>query len=210
MAEKYNKAMNKIELSAEARERILGNIQGMELDAPRRGRVTQFPQWKRWTALAACAAVVLLAAVSLNPRTELDPSGVQGSVQIANGIVEYADAQELSDSLGFAMPELAELPFPVTETAYENYWGNLGQISYVGAAQRITVRMQPGGEDVSGDYNAYAEISTVAVNGRDVTLKGNNGAVSTAIWTSNGYSYAISADTAISAEAMTKLVAQIV
>ena len=120
LAEKYNEAMNKIELSAEARQRLLGNIQKMDLDAPRRGKVIQFPQWKRWAAMAACAVVVLLAAVALNPRTNIDPNEQQGSVQIANGIVEYATSQELSDSLGFPMPELTELPFSVTETTYEN------------------------------------------------------------------------------------------
>ena len=209
LAEKYNEAMNKIELSAEARQRILGNIQKMDLDAPRRSKVIQFPQWKRWAAMAACAVVVLLTAVALNPRTNIDPNEQQGGVQIANGIVEYATAQELSDSLGFPMPELTELPFSVTETTYENYWGDLGQITYTGAEQRVTLRMQPGSEDVSGDYNTYAEVKTVTISGCDVTFKGNGGAVSTAIWTSNGYSYAVSADVPMRADAMTALIAQV-
>ena len=209
MAEKYNEAMNKIELSVEARARILGNIQKMELDAPKRGKVVQFLQWKRWAAMAACAAVVLLAAVALNPRGNIDPDDQIGSVEIANGIVEYASAQELSASLGFSMPELSELPFSVTEAAYANYWGDLGQITYTGAEQRVTFRMQPGDVDISGDYNAYAEVKTVPVGGCDVTFKGNGGAISTAIWTSNGYSYAVSADVPMSADAMTALIAQV-
>ena len=65
LAEKYNVAMNRLELSAEARQRILGNIQGMGLDTPKRGKVFPFPRWKQWATLAACAAVVLLAAITL-------------------------------------------------------------------------------------------------------------------------------------------------
>lgn len=209
LAEKYNEAMNKIELSAEARARILGNIQKMDLDAPRHGKVIQFPQWKRWAAMAACAAVVLLAAVALNPRGNTDPNEQQGGVAIANGIVEYASVRELSESLGFTMPELTDLPFSVAETVYANYWGDMGQISYADAEQRITLRMQPGNEDISGDFNNYTEIKSVTINGCEVTLKGNGGTVNTAIWTRDGYSYAVSADVPLSAEAMSALIAHV-
>ena len=210
LAEKYNEAMNKIELSAEARQRILGNIQEMNLDVPKRSKVVQFPQWRRWAAVAACAAVVLLAAVTLqNSRMNTEPDE-QGGVTFANGIVEVADAQALSKAVGFPVPELSGLPFPVTETTYASYWGELAQISYVvGEEQTVTLRVQPGSEDISGDYNNYAEISTVSINGRDVTFKGNAGTVSTAIWTSGGYCYAVSADVPMFTDAMTALIAAI-
>ena len=209
MAEKYNEAMNKIELSAEARQRILGNIQEMDLDVPKRSKVVPFPQWRRWAAVAACAAVVLLAAVTLqNPRMNTEPDEQDG-VTVANGIVEVADALALSEAVGFPVPELTDLPFPVTETTYTSYWGELAQISYVGEEQTITLRVQPGSEDVSGDYNNYAEVSTVTINGCDVTFKGNAGTVSTAIWTNDGYSYAVSADVPMNVEAITALIATI-
>ena len=209
LAEKYNEAMNKIELSTEARQRILGNIQDMDLAAPKRGKVVPFPQWRRWAAVAACAAVVLLAAVTLqNPRMNTEPDE-QGGMTVANGIVEVADAQALSEAVGFPVSELTDLPFPVTETTYTSYWGELAQISYVGEEQTVTLRVQPGSEDISGDYNNYAEISTVTINGCDVTFKGNSGTVSTAIWTNDGYSYAVSADVPMSVEAMTALISTI-
>ena len=209
LAEKYNEAMNKIELSAEARQRILGNIQEMDLDEPKRGKVVPFPQWRRWAAVAACAAVVLLAAVTLqNPSMNTEPDE-QGGVTVANGIVEAADAQALSKAVGFPVPELTGLPFPVKDTTYASYWGDLAQISYVGEEQTITLRVQAGSEDVSGDYNNYAEISTVTINGCDVTFKGNDGTVSTAIWTNGGYSYAVSTDVPMSVEAMTALITTI-
>ena len=155
------------------------------------------------------AAVVLLAAVTLqNSRMNTEPDE-QGGVTVANGIVEVADAQALSKAVGFPVPELSGLPFPVTETTYASYWGELAQISYVGEEQTVTLRVQPGSEDISGDYNNYAEISTVSINGRDVTFKGNAGTVSTAIWTSGGYCYAVSADVPMFTDAMTALIAAI-
>lgn len=209
LAEKYNEAMNRLALSDEARQRILGNIQEMDLNVSKRSKVVEFPQWRRYAAIAACAAVVLLAAVTLNPRANTEPDEQLGSVTVTNGIVELADAQELSEALGFPVPELSGLPFPVTETTYASYWGELAQISYAGEEQTVTLRVQPGNEDVSGDYNNYAEVSTVAINGCDVTLKGAGGTVSTAIWIDGGYSFAITADVPISADAMGALVAGI-
>ena len=49
---------------------------------------------------------------------------------------------------------------------------------------RLFVRKEAGDMDISGDYNIYAEESTVTVGAYSVTLKGNDGMVSTAIWTS--------------------------
>ena len=210
LAEKYNEAMNKIELSAEARARILGNLRNTEADAPKRGKVVQFPQWKRWAALAACAAVVLLAAVALNPRGNIDPVGQQGSVQIANPLVDYATLADAAKAAGF------ELTAPETVEGYSGdktiqvVDGSMIQIIYSDNSEnRLFVRKQAGDADISGDYNDYAEIKAVTVNGCDVTLRGSDGKVSTAIWTSGGYSYAVSADVPMTADAMTALIAQV-
>jgi len=68
---------------------------------------------------------------------------------------------------------------------------------------------EAGSADISDDYNEYAEVGTIAVGEYEVTLKGDAGAVSTAIWTSGGYSYAVMSDVPMGADAMTALVAQI-
>lgn len=211
LAETYNEIMNRVELSEEARQRILGNLQYAKPQQKTTGKVISFTRWKRWGAAAACAAVALLAAVTLqNPHNAVMPGAQQGAVTIANGIVEQADAQELSKTLGFPVPEPTALPFSVTERSYASYWGEMAQIEYRGADQAVTFRVQPGSEDISGDYNAYAEVNTVSVNGCAVTFKGNGGFVSTAIWTNNGYAYAVSADVPLSAAEMAALVASVV
>ncbi len=55
------------------------------------------------------------------------------------------------------------------------------------------IRKAEGSDDISGDYNTYRQKKQITVNGASVTLKGNNGKINLATWSSNGYSYSISA-----------------
>jgi|GEM_PF-2372902 len=68
---------------------------------------------------------------------------------------------------------------------------NTIQVSYKNGDAELLLRKAKGTEDISGDYNTYAENTTEDVNGMSVKLRGSNGKVSTAVWTSGGYSYAI-------------------
>ena len=70
-------------------------------------------------------------------------------------------------------------------------------------------RKAKGADDISGDYNSYAETKTARVNGADVTLKGTDGKVSTAVWCAGGYSYAVLSDTPMASDIMTDLIAEI-
>lgn len=172
-----------------------------------------FPQWKRWAALAACAAVVLLAAVTLNPREPATPDGPldqQGAVQIANPFADYASLDDAARAAGF------ELIAPETVEGWDGeklvqvMSGSMIQLVFRDSSEnRLYIRKEAGSGDVSGDCNSYTEVKTVAVDGRSVTLKGDAGAVSTAVWRSGGYSYAVMSDVPMGADAMTALVAQI-
>lgn len=70
----------------------------------------------------------------------------------------------------------------------------------------LLIRKAIGNEDVSGDYNDYAETNTVAVGDLQVTMKGNNGKINVAIWTNSEYTFAIVTRNAISSDEMTKLI----
>lgn len=81
------------------------------------------------------------------------------------------------------------------------------------------IRKAVGSEDISGDYNSYREESKFEKNGRPVTLKGNDGMVSLALWTDGAYTYSImyadltdgpdSSKKGITAEQMKALVMQV-
>ena len=71
------------------------------------------------------------------------------------------------------------------------------------------VRKARGSEDISGDYNEYAETETVSVGGIDVLLKGDAGLVKLAVWTNDGYTYSASAEAGLTADEMTALVSAV-
>ena len=74
----------------------------------------------------------------------------------------------------------------------------------------VMVRKGTGDEDISGDYNEYPEKETVNIHGVDVQLRGENGLVYSAIWTWNGYSFAINADKGLSRNALANAIEEMV
>ena len=78
-----------------------------------------------------------------------------------------------------------------------------------GADETGRVRKARGSEDISGDYNEYAESETVSVGGIDVLLKGDAGLVKLAVWTNDGYTYSVSSEAGLTADEMTALVSDV-
>jgi len=133
-----------------------------------------------------------------------------GAVQIANPFVDYETLDAAVKAAGF------ELTAPETvdgwdgENVIQVMSNSMIQIIFHDADDnRLFVRKEAGDMDISGDYNIYAEENTVTVGAYSVTLKGNDGMVSTAIWTSGDYSYAVMSDVPMAVDAMTALIAQV-
>ena len=78
-----------------------------------------------------------------------------------------------------------------------------------GEDETARIRKAPGANDVSGNYNEYAETETVDVGGVSVTMKGENGLVKLAIWTNGDYSYVLSVESGLSQNNMAALVSNI-
>ena len=53
------------------------------------------------------------------------------------------------------------------------------------------------GDDISGDYNEYAENKTAEMHGISVNLSGNDGLIYKAFWQQDGFAYSIGADKGI-------------
>lgn len=68
---------------------------------------------------------------------------------------------------------------------------DLIQVLYQNGENKLSIRKAVGSDDVSGDYNEYAEINTVTVSGQQVTMKGSHGIVNVAAWTDGSYTYAV-------------------
>ena len=123
-------------------------------------------------------------------------AGGQASAMVGNGMVEVDSLAELSESIGFSVPEVKNIPFEVTSTVYTNGWNEFAQVEYQGGNQteseEVLFRKAKGTDDISGDYNVYTDVKEIAVNETAVTLKGENGQYSLAIWQQDGFTYSLS------------------
>ena len=126
-------------------------------------------------------------------ETGQDELGGQASAMIGNGMVEVDSLAELSQVLGFSVPEVKNIPFEVTSTVYTNGWNEFAQVEYQGESQdeAVLFRKARGTDDISGDYNTYSDVTEVTVNEVSATLKGNEGQYNLAIWQQDGFAYSL-------------------
>ena len=109
------------------------------------------------------------------------------NTQMKNPIVEYGmDADSLKtaqEAVGFKMT----VPQSVKAENYIVISGKTLEIDFDGGY----IRKAKGSGDISGDYNDYTDVEVKNVNGKEVTLKGNNGKIMLAIWVDGDYTYCI-------------------
>lgn len=107
------------------------------------------------------------------------------------------DCESLDEAEGVAgiairVPEKIEGYENISYSAMKRY--QLVQVEYHQDEQHyICIRKAAGTEDISGDYNNYKEESTAEIDGRQVTIKGNDGKAALAFWTDGDYSYSVMA-----------------
>ena len=154
--------------------------------------------WKYMTA--ACLVIAAATAWTVSrpylPGQNGIPgqSGVPGeteSVQIPNPLEEVSSVKELSDLVGFEVKELEAIPFAVQQASYISISREVAEIIYTGADQELIYRKSKGTEDNSGNYVVYSEEAKRSVDGYEVTVKGDDGRCSLAVWTDGTYSYSI-------------------
>lgn len=202
---KYNEAMGRLELNKEARARILGNVMNRaETESPLQGKIIQFSSIRRYAAIAACLAVVLLAVFALPQFRQggNDPNDVASS----GGIQDCDTVEALSSAVGFPVEELPELPFAPEEVQYTDYFGEMAQITYKSGEASVTIRKAHGNEDISGDYNDYSTVRELQIDTVSVIVKGDGDAYSLALWQQNSFSYSLSIEPGISEQEITMLI----
>lgn len=159
------------------------------------------------------------AAIGGDPATwgpALD--GDDSGVQIPNPITEYPTLEEAAAAAGFdvTVPETVD---SYSEKVFQVFNANTSdamfEVIYRDGGEEpeniVHIRKAPGTEDISGDYNQYAESNTVAVGDIQITMRGENGQVHLATWTNGGYTYSIGVYTeaGISSDAMADLAAAV-
>ena len=132
----------------------------------------------------------------------------ENNVQIPNPFIDCASLAEASQVAGFEMraPEAVGDYDRVSISAID---GELIDVLYENGDNTVRVRKGAGTEDVSGDYNSYAETAVSQVDGMEVTMKGGAGRVNLAVWTNGEYTYSVSASAGMSRREMADLIREI-
>lgn len=204
----YRELMEQVNLTPEARERILTNVQQADL-SPQPEKVVPFPRrrqtWRRWASLPACLVVVvavLIAVPLLREQPDTAPP-----VQVLPPFRQVDSLDALSEAVGFPVTEVSKLPFDPVSTTYTVYDEGLAEITYTGPnGQTATYRQSCGTEDNSGDYNLYPD--TQALPEQNATLKGQDGLYTLALWTDDTYTYSLHLSSGLSADAWQALLGE--
>ena len=195
---RYDEIMDHIRVTDDMRSRILENIEAGDIAAERRRKQTGRTVTKL-LSMAACLAVIIIAVSALRSPAQVSTSDdlqtnegdTPGFVQGGADIVELDSAAALSAAVGFEVNDI-DLPFTPEQTEYISYWHELAEIDYTGAGKTARYRKAAGTEDCSGDYNVYTDVTEFEAGSITVTLKGDAGQYTLAIWTDGSYSYSLS------------------
>ena len=110
-------------------------------------------------------------------------------------IEEVASMQQATELTGFTM-RIPEGKAPYTEKTISVIGEDMIEVAYSKEepfAVGYSIRKARAEGDISGDYTEYTESKEVDSEGRKVTLKGEAGRYSLALWEENGFSYAVKA-----------------
>lgn len=122
-----------------------------------------------------------------------------GGESILNPFTEYQTLEEAEEEAKFTL----NLPQSIEGYSAPVYRLNkemgLLEVVFENGEESITFYK------ASGDYNEYKQVKTVD----GVTLKGENGLFSLAVWSSDEYTYAVSVHEAISQADMLELIAEV-
>lgn len=132
---------------------------------------------------------------------------VEQPIGMPNPFTDHDTLEEAEKEAGFPIQVPDEIG-GVSASAFRNLGQELLEVIYYQGDQEVArVRKGTGVEDVSGDYREYSEVKTEALEGREVTFKGDDGKVVLAIWNDGTYAYSMSVEeTEISQEEMATLV----
>ena len=155
----------------------------------------------RYISVAACLVLLFVGALIIySSLAHKQP------IVVMPGIVEYGSIEELSDAVGFKVPEVTALPFIAEQTAYTAYGGKIAQVAYTGKENTLIFRISKGSEDNSGDYTEYTDVKSSSAGDDSVTIKGEQSQYCLGVWENGAYSYSLNITNGISEEEMIKIV----
>jgi hypothetical protein len=218
---KYDEIMNRIELTPEAKERILANVSLTAAESPEtetegiasplRGKISM---WKRVLPAAAMVTLVLAAALMakhfggitdiVEPPTPIASPGSQNAAVISESSA-YNSREELEEGAGFPMEELRGLPFAAETVSYDLTDG-IAETTYTGEGK--TALFRKAGEEKTLSNAVYPVIREIEAGEIRAVIGGENERFSLAVWKHGGYSYCLELSEGVGEETIAAMIAQ--
>ena len=133
-----------------------------------------------------------------------------GGVQIPNPFMDCETLEEAEELAGFdlTVPDVWEEFNTKTIRVLQNEMIEVIYKKGEDGEEGARIRKALGEEDISGDYNVYAEEKIKEIGDASVTIKGDGEQFMLAVWTANGYTYSVRV-AGLSEEKITELVQQV-
>ena len=133
------------------------------------------------------------------------------NIQIPNPWQECSSLEEAGKLAGFSFtaPETVD---GYTERYIAAIEGDIAQVIFSNGSEddsTLYFRKGLGGDDISGDYNVYKNVSEKEIGGNTVTLKGSGDGIKSASWTDGNYSYSIYSENELTAKLVESIIAEI-
>ena len=153
--------------------------------------------------------MMLLTILSLAACSNSTDSDEPDIIGMPNPFTDFDTLAEAEKQTGFYIT-LPDAIGSSDDKIYRAMNDEMLEVIYVnGEDETGRIRKARGSEDISGDYNEYAETETVSAGGIDVLLKGDAGLVKLAVWTNDDYAYSVSVEAGLSADEMTAIVSAV-
>ena len=128
------------------------------------------------------------------------------TVTIANPFMTFDTLEEAEESAGLSM-NLPEMVGEYIISIYRSMPDKMLEIIYTLDEDRIKVRKEAGDKDISGNYSAEVyEDKDLQIEDLTIHLQCKEDRICNAIWTQDGYSYAMMADQGVSEQELKELV----
>lgn len=137
------------------------------------------------------------------------PKRDETSISIPSPLVNYSTLDEARKAIGFTFAVPRALPAGYQMKDIIVISNNLAEIFYLKGDSQIIYRTAKGNADISGDYNAYDKVRTIAVGNIQITVKGKSDSIKLATWTNDGTSFSLSFDEAVNEKALSTIIKSI-
>lgn len=211
----YNLLMGHIKVTSEIEERIMSNLQ-QEHQPLGATKVKPFLAIKRFllvfATIAACA-IGVICTLSLMYPLDLNRSQepLHQLFSSVTPLISYSSIEALSEDLPFELHMPTALPEEYTLKGKYILFDRAVELSYFNGNEKITFRMMKGNYDLSGDWNVYSDIITIAGNNNQlVTLKGEARLYRLAIWRDDMYTFTLRSSVFIPKEVFMQWIESIV